>query len=55
MSSFIMKDSQIFLYLEHREVDFGGIELCQELMEGRAMAGWVGDLAEIIRSWIFKE
>ncbi len=55
MSSFIMKDSPIFLsYLEYREVEFGGIGLCQELREGRAMASWVSDLAEITRAWIFK-
>ncbi len=56
MSLLILTVSQIFLpYLEHREVDFGGIGLCQELREGRARAGWVGDSAEIIRAWIFKE
>jgi hypothetical protein len=36
-------------------VEFGEIGLCQELMEGRAMASSASGLAEIIKALIFKK
>jgi hypothetical protein len=49
------KFTDFLSYLEHREVDFGGIGPCQKLREGRAMVSSASGLAEIIRTWIFKE